>query len=31
LIGLHHDDRLRPILAELPLRIESAKVFVSSI
>ncbi|MEK7393730.1 MAG: HDOD domain-containing protein [Fibrobacterota bacterium] len=31
LLGLHHDDRLRPLLAELPLRIESAKVFVSSI
>jgi len=30
LLGLHHDDRLRPILAEVPLRIESARTFVSS-
>ncbi len=30
LLGLHHDDRLRTILAEVPLRIESARLFVSS-
>lgn len=28
LLGLHHDDKLRNILAELPLRIESARAFV---
>lgn len=30
MLGLHHDDRLRTILAELPLRIEGAKSFVNS-
>jgi HD-like signal output (HDOD) protein len=29
LMGLHHDDVLRQILAEVPLRIESARAFVS--
>ncbi len=29
LMGLHHDDRLRNILAEIPLKVESAKAFVT--
>ena len=31
LVGLHHDDVLRQVLAEVPLRIESAQAFVSSV
>ncbi|MBK8803864.1 MAG: HDOD domain-containing protein [Fibrobacteres bacterium] len=30
LMGLHHDDRLRNVLHEAPLRIEAARAFVSS-